>query len=59
MEKLSKSVKGWIIVSVTWAILGTLIIFGDMITDYSNLVLFLFCYIPLVIGWGIWWIRRE
>ena len=59
MRKFSKSVKGWILVSVTWAIASALIIFGDVIADYSSLVLFMFCYIPLVVGWGIWWIRRD
>jgi len=59
MKKLSKTVKGWILISITWAIVGAIITFGDMITDYSKLVMFLLCYLPLVIGWGIWWIRRS
>ena len=74
MSKLSKKEKGWVVFSVIWFLIICAIAVseGTKITDpfgfddtppYFDagvaLTIVVVFNIPLIIGWGRWWMKRE
>ena len=75
MTKLSKKVKAWVVVSIVWFLLVCAFAAGeaqyraDPLSYYGNtesgfdigefLTISIVFNIPLVIGWGIWWVKRD
>jgi hypothetical protein len=65
---MSKKVRAWIVISVVWLIVLLVVRINSIpmgmgieayhiqriLTDYL-----LFGVLPVVVGWGIWWIRKS
>ena len=58
---MTKKTKIWILMSVLWVFLWAVLAIELMDSQaglsYSRLVLLVVG--PLIVGWGIWWIRRD
>lgn len=70
MAKLSKKLKSWIVISVVWIILSSLFAgqnakhtnfdsFRDELDVQQFITLSVILNIPLIIGWGVWRVRRS
>ncbi len=56
-KPLSKKVKSWILVSTVWLIL--IYIVANMDGRFEQTVFLILGIIPLIIGWGIYWVRKK
>ena len=59
MSKLSKGVRAGVVVSALYYV----IVFAGILAGlkrFDDVFIFFFslCNIPVIIGWGIWWIRQ-
>ncbi len=56
MPEISKTVRGWIVLSVVYALIaGVLVVKSN---QYDVLLLIVVVSLPLIAGWGIWWVNR-
>jgi len=54
MDNLSKKVKIFLLLSVIW-----LLLFFTIFENVDRFFFFLLVVLPLVIGWGIYWIKKK
>ena len=55
---MSKVAKTFVVISIVWLVL--VYVFLDSTSMFFNMGEFLFLGgLPLIIGWGIFWIRRK
>ncbi len=61
MEKLSKKEKIWVVISVVWFLFFLAMgVMGGQTRDGNIVFMFGVIYnSPLIIGWGIWWAKRD
>lgn len=57
MGKLSNQVKVWVVFSIAYALIATVLVTTAF--TYSQLLYLVIVIIPLLIGWGIWWVKRD
>ena len=65
MNKLSKKEKAGVVVSIIWFLLVCMYAvdqsfrYGELHSLDSFFQIMISFNIPLIIGWGIWWIKRD
>jgi len=55
--KLSSQVKVWVVFSIAYALIATVLLTTAF--TYNQLLYLVIVIIPLLIGWGIWWVKRD
>ena len=58
---MSKATKIWIVMSVLWAFLWAMLAIelSDSETGLSVSRIVFLVFGPLLVGWGIWWVKRP
>lgn len=58
---MRKTTKIWIVMSVLWVFLWTVLVIelSDFQTGLSTSRLVFLLIGPLLIAWGVWWVRRT
>ena len=58
---MSKATKIWIVMSVLWAFLWAMLAIelSDSKTGLSVSRIVFLIFGPLIVGWGIWWVKRP
>lgn len=66
---MSRSLKFSIVMTLVWMLLSTVVIFNLVYIEYPEVgsifwlvfirTLALFSILPLVIGWGSWWVIKK
>ena len=57
---MSKKVKIGVLVSALWVFVWLLLFVGEYPPDNVAFVVFVFYgFGPLLVGWGIWWIKSD
>ena len=58
---MTKATKIWIVMSVLWVFLWAMLAIelSDSATGLSTSRMVFLVFGPLLVGWGIWWVRRP